>query len=311
MNSTERMLNLVALLTESSRPVTLEEISNKMAGQYPAAEEARRTAFERDKRSLRALGLPITTQTLSGSDAGKTAYSIDRTEYALIDFGLTDAELDALQQAAALVQIGTPWGKQAILWLGGEVNSVDAPTTVKVTAQSQSLPTLWQAVEKQSVCSFAYRGKNRVVQPYGLLARNGFWYLIARDVERDMQVTYRVDRIEGDIAAGEPNAFVRPVDFDVLSAFERDAKRFEQGADEVAVVRLDHRVAPAAIREMGDDAIVARRADGSVDVEVACGNRVAFKAWLYAMVDRAEVLSPDHVRQEIIDDLRRMAGGAA
>jgi predicted DNA-binding transcriptional regulator YafY len=62
---------------------------------------------------------------------------------------------------------------------------------------------------------------------------------------------------------------------------------------------------------MGDDAIVARRADGSVDVEVACGNRVAFKAWLYAMVDRAEVLSPDHVRQEIIDDLRRMAGGAA
>ncbi len=305
------MLNLVALLTESSRPVTLEEISNKMAGQYPAAEEARRTAFERDKRSLRALGLPITTQTLSGSDAGKTAYSIDRTEYALIDFGLTDAELDALQQAAALVQIGTPWGKQAILWLGGEVNSVDAPTTVKVTAQSQSLPTLWQAVEKQSVCSFAYRGKNRVVQPYGLLARNGFWYLIARDVERDMQVTYRVDRIEGDIAAGEPNAFVRPVDFDLLSAFERDAKRFEQGADEVAVVRLDHRVAPAAIREMGDDAIVARRADGSVDVEVACGNRVAFKAWLYAMVDRAEVLSPDHVRQEIIDDLRRMAGGAA
>lgn len=311
VNSTERMLNLVALLTESSRPVTLEEISNKMAGQYPAADEARRTAFERDKRSLRALGLPITTQTLSGSDAGKTAYSIDRTAYALIDFGLTDAELDALQQAAALVQIGTTWGKQAVLWLGGEVSSVDAPTSVKVNAQSQSLPALWQAVEKQSAASFAYRNKNRVVHPYGLLARNGFWYLIARDVERDMQVTYRVDRIEGDISTGEPGTFVRPADFDVVSAFERDAKRFEQGGNEVAVVRLDHRVAPAAIRELGDDAIVARRADGSVDVEVACGNRIAFKAWLYAMVDRAEVLSPDNVRQEIIDDLRRMAGGAA
>lgn len=310
VNSTERMLNLVALLTESSRPVTLEEISNKMAGQYPAAEEARRTAFERDKRSLRALGLPITTQTLSGSDAGKTAYSIDRAEYSLKDFGLTETELDALQQAAALVQIGTPWGKQAVLWLGGEINSVDMPTTMKVNAQSQSLPTLWQAVEQQSVVSFSYRGKNRVVQPYGLLARNGFWYLIAHDVERNMQVTYRVDRIENDISIGEPHAFTRPVDFDLLSAFERDAKRFEQGDNEVAVVRLDHRVAPAAIRELGDDAIVARRADGSVDVEVACGNRVAFKAWLYAMVDRAEVISPDNIRQEIIDDLRRMAGGA-
>ncbi len=311
VNSTERMLNLVVLLTESSRPVTLEEISNKMAGQYPAADEARRTAFERDKRSLRALGLPITTQTLSGSDAGKTAYSIDRSEYALIDFGLTDAELDALQQAAALVQIGTTWGKQAVLWLGGEVASVDAPTTVKVNAQSQSLPTLWQAIEEQSAASFAYRGKNRVVHPYGLLARNGFWYLIAHDVERDMQVTYRVDRIEGDISTGEANAFTRPGDFNVLTAFERDAKRFEQGGNEVAVVRLDHRVAPAAIRELGDDAIVARRTDGSIDVEVACGNRTAFKAWLYAMVDRAEVISPDSIRQEIMADLRRLAGGAA
>ena len=311
VNSTERMLNLVALLTESSRPVTLEEISNKMAGQYPAAEEARRTAFERDKRSLRALGLPITTQTLSGSDAGKTAYSIDRAGYSLIDFGLTEQELDALQQAAALVQIGTTWGKQAVQWLGGEVGSADAPTTVKVNAQSQSLPTLWQAVEELSVASFSYRGKNRAVHPFGLLARNGFWYLIAHDVERDMQVTYRVDRIEGTITRGEAGAFARPENFDVLSAFERDAKRFEQGGNEVAVVRLDHRVAPAAVRELGDDAIVARRADGSVDVEVACGNRTAFKAWLYAMVDRAEVLSPDSVRQEIIDDLRRMAGGAA
>ena len=230
---------------------------------------------------------------------------------ALIDFGLTDAELDALQQAAALVQIGTTWGKQAVLWLGGEVASVDAPTTVKVNAQSQSLPTLWQAIEEQSAASFAYRGKNRVVHPYGLLARNGFWYLIAHDVERDMQVTYRVDRIEGDISTGEANAFTRPGDFNVLTAFERDAKRFEQGGNEVAVVRLDHRVAPAAIRELGDDAIVARRTDGSIDVEVACGNRTAFKAWLYAMVDRAEVISPDSIRQEIMADLRRLAGGAA
>lgn len=311
VNSAERMLNLVALLTESARPITLEEITNNMAGQYPEAEEARRTAFERDKRSLRALGLPITTQTLSGSDAGKTAYSIDRAEYAMIDFGLTEDELDALQQAAALVQIGTPWGKQAVLWLGGEVGTVDAPTSVKVNAQSPSLPDLWQAVEKLAVVSFSYRGKNRVVQPYGLLARNGFWYLIAHDVERDMQVTYRVDRIEGDVSTGEPNAFERPEGFNVITAFERDAKQFEQGANEVAVVRLDHRVAPAAIRELGDDAIVARRTDGSIDVEVACGNRTAFKAWLYAMVDRAEVISPANVRDEIVADLRRMAGGAS
>lgn len=311
INATERMLNLVALLTESSVPLTLEDISNKMAGQYPEADEARRTSFERDKRSLRALGLPITTQTLSGSDAGKTAYSIDRTEYALIDFGLTEEELDALQQAAALVQIGTTWGKQAVQWLGGEISSPEISTAVKVDAQSRVLPLLWEAIGSQAVASFAYRSRQRVVHPYGLLARNGFWYLIGFDTERDMQVTFRVDRIEGEVSIGEPNAFSRPHDFNVLTAFTRDPKEFADGPQEVAVVRLDHRVAPAAVRELGDDAIVARRSDGSIDVEVACGNRTAFKSWLYAMVDRAEVISPENVRQEIIADLQKMAGGAS
>jgi len=187
VNSTERMLNLVALLTESPRPLTLEDISNKMSGQYPEADEARRTAFERDKRSLRALGLPITTQTLSGSDAGKTAYSINRSEYSLINFDLSEDELDALQQAAALVQIGTTWGKQAVQWLGGEVTSAEIPTAVNVDARSHVLPSLWDAIESRSVTSFQYRDRPRVIHPYGLLARNGFWYLIAFDVERETQ----------------------------------------------------------------------------------------------------------------------------
>ena len=69
-NPAERMLNLVALLSESSRPLTLEQIADKMVGQYSDKEEGRRTAFERDKKILRKLGIPITMQTLGGDDAG-------------------------------------------------------------------------------------------------------------------------------------------------------------------------------------------------------------------------------------------------
>jgi len=49
---------------------------------------------------------------------------------------------------------------------------------------------------------------------------------------------------------------------------------------------------------------------GFIDVSVPCGNRSAFRSWLYAMVDRAVVVSPENVRQEIIIDLQRLAGGA-
>jgi hypothetical protein len=41
---------------------------------------------------------------------------------------------------------------------------------------------------------------------------------------------------------------------------------------------------------------------------VPCGNYPAFRSWLFAMVDRAEVLAPADVRSRIIDDLGVMAG---
>ena len=310
ISAAERMLNLVALLTESSRPLTFEDIVNRMSGQYPEKAEARRTAFEREKKILRKLGVPITMQTLSGADAGKTAYSIDRSEYRLIDFDLTNDELSALQQAAAVVQIGTSWGKKAVHWLGGEVGATSHSESTRVDAQQPTLPTLWIAVSNRNEVSFVYHGRERVVHPYGLIARNGFWYLVAFDTSRQMQVTFRVDRIESDISVGAENSFTRPSDFDLATAFQRDPKMYPGSENDEAVVRLDPRIAPSVIRELGDDCVQAVRTDGFVDVVVPCGNRTAFKSWLYAMVDRAVVISPDVIRQEIISDLTAMAGGA-
>lgn len=310
ISAAERLLNLVALLTESARPLTFEDIVNRMSGQYPEKAEARRTAFEREKKILRKLGVPITMQTLSGADAGKTAYSIDRSEYRLIDFDLTKDELSALQQAAAVVQIGTTWGKKAVQWLGGEVGDSQHFESARIDAQQPVLPTLWAAVANRREATFTYRSRVRVVHPYGLIARNGFWYLVAFDTARDMQVTYRVDRIEGDVALGDDNAFARPVDFDLATAYQRDPKFFPGSENDEAIVRLDPRIAPSVIRELGDDCVQAVRTDGFVDVSVPCGNRVAFKSWLYAMVDRAVVIGPENIRAEIISDLTQMAGGS-
>jgi predicted DNA-binding transcriptional regulator YafY len=309
-NSAERMMNLVALLTESSTPLTFDEICNRMRGQYPEKAEARRTAFEREKRTLRRLGIPFTTQVLGGDDAGRTAYSIDRSEYKLIDFELTPDEMSALQQAAAMVQIGTTWGKRAVQWLGGEVSSTAPTSAAHIEAKSAALPELFDACSTLKIATFEYHGRPRVVHPYGLIARNGFWYLIAFDTDRQSQVTYRVDRIVGDITLGAADSFTRPSDFNLETAYNRDPKGFAGDAEEKATVRLDPRVAPGVVRELGDEAVLGTNDGGFVDVLVPCGNRSAFRSWLYAMVDRAVVIAPENVRNEIIADLQRMAGGA-
>lgn len=309
VDATERLMNLIALLTSSRGDLTLKQIVDKMTPQYSGTPEGIRTAFERDKRILRELGLPIVTKTLGGDDAGRTAYSIDRSVYRNYDFGLTPDELSALQEAAVTVQIGTTWGLRAVQWLGGEIPVPDTPEGARVEAEEPVLPALWKAVSEGRTARFTYHGRERTVQPWGLLGRNGFWYLIAFDPARNDRVSYRVDRIEGDVATGEPGEFERPADFTLESGVTRDAKAFPGGEDQYAVVRVHQSLASRVARELGADAVVATRSDGSIDVEVPCGNRIAFRSWLFAMVDRACVVSPEPVRNEIMAELEAIAGG--
>ncbi|MEY2967244.1 MAG: putative proteasome accessory factor, partial [Actinomycetota bacterium] len=106
---------------------------------------------------------------------------------------------------------------------------------------------------------------------------------------------------------GEAGAFERPTGFSLENSFERDSKLFEGGDDKVAVVRVDGRLAPGVVRELGDDAVRAHLPDGSVEVLVPCGNHVAFRNWLFAMVDRAVVVSPKDVRDAVTAELATLA----
>ena len=60
-----------------------------------------RGAFERDKGLLRDIGVPIETEVLGGTQAGQTAYRVDRDRYELRELELTDDERRALQVAVA------------------------------------------------------------------------------------------------------------------------------------------------------------------------------------------------------------------
>lgn len=306
----ERILNLLALLSASPRPLTLEQISQLMKGQYADGKEGRRTQFERDKRALREMGVPISHLTLPGSDAGKAAYFIDKGGYGDLYVTLDPEDLSVLQQAAAMVQIHQPWGKEAVLRLGGGAVEAAAPMVANVPLDDRVLPDLWTAVRRQCVASFTYGGKVRTVHPYGLISRNGAWYLSCHDTGRADSVVFRVDRIASGIALGEPGGFERPAGFSVADAMPADPKTFE-GEGETCMVRISPTLAQTVVREVGEEAVRGRDEDGSVVVEVPCGHRPAFRTWLFAMVDRAEVLSPPAIRTEVVGWLRGMARGAS
>ena len=122
-----------------------------------------------------------------------------------------------------------------------------------VVPELAGLPVLREAAARRATVTFEYRGKRRRLDPYGLLLRTGFWYVVGRDHEHDEQRTYRVDRITGAVEALEGGAFERPAGFDLRDAFPSDPKQLggDAGGDAVAVVRVDAERAASVERELG------------------------------------------------------------
>ena len=302
----ERLTNLLALLLETHEPLTLDRIANELAGQYPAEAVARRGAFERDKAVLRGEGIPLETVT---THDGGTAYRVDRRRYELVDLGLTPDETRALQVAVAMVHLGQDWGDEALLKLGGVPGESAGPLTA--LPASAALPVLFQANAERAAVTFSYRGARRSLDPYGLLTRNGFWYVVGRDHDRDELRTFRVDRIGPEQPElGPPGSFERPEGFDAAEAVIADAK----AAGDVTVDALVLVAAGRAATVVGELGAAARRevrADGSVLVAVPCANPWGFRSWLLELGDQAEVLAPATVRADVVAWLESMVAAGA
>ncbi len=302
----ERLTNLLALLLETSRPLTLVQIESELAGQYEGKDATRRAAFERDKAALRGIGVPIETTVLSGQQAGVSAYWIDRDRYELADLALEPDERQALQVAVAAIR---PASGELALWkLGVEMSTADAPGAVTATVPAlPELPILREATAGRASVRFDYRDKRRRLDPYGLLLRTGFWYVVGHDHEHDEVRTYRVDRISGPVEVGANGAFERPAGFDPRQAFPLDPKQLGTDSDVTALVRVDADRAAVTERELGAERVVARDPDGTIDVEVPAANRPAFRSWVLGLEEHAEVLAPADLRAEVVDWLRTMA----
>ncbi len=313
MDRVERLTNLLALLLETPRPLTLVEIAGEMHGQYPTAKPTLRAAFERDKAALREIGVPIETEVLSGDRAGESGYRIDRARYELADLDLAEDERRAIQLALAAVRSPSgsaiTAGEQALWKLGGGQLDIGQTVTANVP-ELPALPTIRRAVARRAVIGFSYRGHDRRVDPYGLMLRDGFWYVLGRDHGHDELRTYRVDRVAGDVEIiGEDHAFERPAGFDPRDVLPTDAKQFGVAGDKATVARV--RIAPERAglveREVGSDRVVARRRNGAIEVVVPAGNAAAFASWALGLTDHAEVLSPKAVRDDLVSRLRALA----
>jgi predicted DNA-binding transcriptional regulator YafY len=99
MHPLERLLNLVALLLDTNRPLTFEQIRTTLPAYDQDDKASAKRQFERDKDTLRGIGIPVETVPTDAWEV-EEGYRIPKERYELPDVSFTAEEVAALFVAA-------------------------------------------------------------------------------------------------------------------------------------------------------------------------------------------------------------------
>ncbi len=311
----ERMMNLLAALLNAERPISAEQIQERVAGYAPEKEAFRRT-FERDKDELRSLGVPIEVGPIPGTFPELEGYIVDRRTYELPDLDLASDEIAALHLALQAVSVGgssvDDGATVAALWrLGGvadgsPISEEDHLAAIPVDDRQS---TLFRAVLERRVCRFIYTAAGssaeRVVEPWRVGYERGHWYLTGFDRDRDASRNFRLDRMGEHLQIGEPDTFEGPMP----EIPESDYRPWDDGgAEQVrALVRFDAEQAHWALDALGPETLRLIETDGSHLFEVPVTAWAPFRSFLLGFLDHAELLEPPELRSELVSWLQRYA----
>jgi proteasome accessory factor B len=301
-------VNLTATLLETRRPLSLDELSERVEPRYPDDKTARRRQFERDKETLRELGVPIRVESVDGFGA-EQAYRIHPDDYYLPELSLSEAELAALHVAVTAVRLEGDAGREGLAKLGGLAGE-GADTPVAELEVSAGLAVLFDAVSRHATVTFSHRGSPRRLDPSGVVLRFGHWYVVGHDRDRDAPRAFRVDRIADEPELGPDSAFTPPPDIDPADYVRADPMTYGEDQPVDAHVLVDAPRAGWVVDQLGEEAVVERRGDGAVVMSLPVVNRAAFRSWVIDLLDHAEVLSPPELRADMVAWLDAVARGA-
>lgn len=330
----ERLMNLVAFLLASPDPVPFSSIRKQVIGYNdPAREDAVEKRFDRDKKELREIGIPV--EYVASDEHGRDGYFIPREQYFLRELDLSTDE------AALLVLLGNAARgsndavsvnlRSALLKL-----SIDSPLEEDVQAavsQKQAMAfargkrdrTALDNLERAAVAivgrrevRFRYRSVSggettqRRVHPYGLGYREGEWYLVGKDLVKEDVRQFKFVRIQGALqpVKSRGRAFQIPDEFDIDAYVERPPWEFPSGREEWASILFGPDVAWMVAEHVRPDQRFESRPDGSgvlsLKVRRSEDTHQRLLTFLAGYSGACAILKPAWLRKQAIDHLRTL-----
>jgi proteasome accessory factor B len=319
----ERLVNLVIALLGTRQYVTAARIRATVPGYEQddgteRADEAFKRMFERDKAELREMGVPLETGRTSAFDT-EDGYRIARAEYELPEITLTGEEAAAVGLALRLWESAQLAGAahSALVKLKAAGIDVDTsrsiPLQPRLDAGEPAFEPCYAAARDRRLLQFDYRRPDedapsrRHVQPWGVVAWHGRWYLVGLDLDRQAPRQFRLSRVAGTpTVTGPAGAFEPPADVDLAAIVAGQVT----GEERVVTVRarpgtaigLRRHAVPLGPADDGDDRLELRTTEPGplADQLAAYGADVVVEA-------------PAEMREAVVARLERLAAmdGAA
>lgn len=307
----DRLLSILLLLKTRGR-MTARELATQM-------EVSERTIY-RDMDSLNAAGIPIYAD--RGPSGGWTLAPEYRNNLAL----LTEDEVRTLFIAVAtdpLADLGM--GKAldgALLKLSAAIpamhrqQATQARQRIHLDAAGWShfedvspfLPTIQNALWNNRRLRLSYRRgdgarSERVVDPYGLVAKANIWYLVGA-TEHGLRV-FRVARILNLALLDE--TFVYPVDFDLPAYWAANCAQFEASLSAYPVtLRVAPDVVPFLAQFLGERIYTLAEqtdttdAEGWVTLPLVFDSADAARSFALNAGASVEILEPQELREQVV-----------
>jgi len=330
----ERLMNLVAYLLASGEPVPFSTIRKSVVGYNDLArEDAVEKRFDRDKKELREIGIPV--EYIASDEQGRDGYFIPRDDYFHAELALTPDEASLLVMLGNAARAGND-AVHANLRSALLKMAIDSPLQEEVAsaisqrrvhafsrgkrdrAALDNLDRLVNAVARRKAANFKYKAastnrvQKRQVHPYGLGYRHGEWYLVGQDLARDDLRQFKVARIQGpvQVAKGKKPEFSMPAGFDVEKHIDKDPWEYEKGKQEDAAIVFHGDVAWMVEDSLRRGQRFERRGDGTgvlrLKVRKSDHTHAKLLQYLASFSGQCAVLKPAWLRKQAIAHLEAL-----
>lgn len=323
VSPSERIVNLALYLASARRPVSAREIAAAVAGYSPSQNDAAfGRMFERDKDELRRSGFVIELD--RSDETERYRFDADATFSDTVELGPVEAVELRAAAAAMLADPSYPYPEDLRLALAKITAAADAGlggsaavrsalrTDENAGAQGGAVAELTGAISTRKRASFSYTGaggraSERTVEPWGLFARDGRWYLVARDPSADGIRVFAVARMTGlSVDRSQPKTpdFDPPADFDVRTWMLMPFQYGPQAGE--ATLRLSGSAAHRAASLVAGQGSLSGPAGGPYVWRVPFADEILLARWVAENGPGIKVLSPDPLRETLVAGLRRV-----